>query len=122
VSPPQVVALADKLASFADVWNPRIVGHYNGNEIRVAKLAGEFSWHSHVATDELFLVVAGELRIEFRDGSRTLRPGELLVVPAGIEHKPVGIGGCEVVVLDREGEPNTGANPSTFTRTELERI
>ena len=120
---PQTVNLADKLALFADHWNPRIVGRYNGNEVRVSKLKGAFIWHSHAETDELFLVLKGSLTIEFRDGVRTLGPGEFLVVPKGVEHRPVAPEEVELLIMDREGEPNTGAEPaSELTRAKLETL
>ncbi len=119
---PEPVNLADKLAGFSDYWNPRIVGRYNGNEIRLAKAEGEFSWHSHAGSDELFLVLSGDFGIEFRDGLVKVAPGEMLVVPQGVEHKPVAHGECHLLLIDREGEPNTGANPSIFTRARLETI
>lgn len=119
---PASIALADKLAQFADHWNPRIVGHYNGNEIRVAKLRGDFTWHAHAETDELFLVIHGELGIEFRDGIRRYRPGELVVVPKGTEHRPFADAECHIMLMDRAGEPNTGINPSAMTRGALEVI
>jgi mannose-6-phosphate isomerase-like protein (cupin superfamily) len=122
VSVPVVVNVAEKLASFSDHWNPRIIGNYNGNELRVAKLEGEFSWHSHADTDELFLVISGELGIAFRDGERRFGPGEFVVVPKGVEHKPFANRECQVLIMDREGEPNTGVNPSELTRDKLEKI
>jgi mannose-6-phosphate isomerase-like protein (cupin superfamily) len=122
VTAPPTVNLAEKLASFSDHWNPRIVGRYNGNEVRVSKLLGEFVWHSHAETDELFLVLAGELTIEFRDGERRIGPGEFLVVPKGVEHRPVAVTECEILVMDREGEPNTGNVESELTRVRLETI
>lgn len=118
---PDVLNLADKLSLFSDHWNPRIVGHYNGNELRLAKVKGEFVWHSHAETDELFLVLKGRLNIEFRDGVRTLGPGELLVVPRGVEHRPVAEEEVEMLFMDREGEPNTGgetASERTLARLE----
>ena len=122
-APPDIVNLADKLALFADHWNPRIVGRYNGNEVRLAKLQGEFIWHSHAETDELFLILKGRLTIEFRDGVRTLGPGEFLVVPKGVEHRPVAPEEVELLIMDREGEPNTGAEPaSALTREKLETL
>jgi mannose-6-phosphate isomerase-like protein (cupin superfamily) len=116
------VNLAEKLTQFHDHWNPRIVGHYNGNEIRLAKVHGDFTWHAHAETDELFLVLSGELGIEFRDGVRRLKPGELVVVPKGTEHRPFAEGECHILIMDREGEPNTGVNPSELTRESLETI
>ena len=116
------VNLAEKFASFSDHWNPRIIGRYNGNEIRIAKVEGEFTWHSHSETDELFLVLSGDFAIEFRDGLRWLAPGELIVVPRGTEHRPIANGECQILMLDREGEPNTGETPSDYTRASLETI
>jgi mannose-6-phosphate isomerase-like protein (cupin superfamily) len=119
---PNVINLASKLATFSDHWNPRIVGRYNGNEVRIAKVDGEFTWHSHADSDELFLVISGDFGIEFRDGLTRVAPGELIVVPAGTEHRPVANGECAILMLDREGEPNTGASPSAYTRETLETI
>jgi mannose-6-phosphate isomerase-like protein (cupin superfamily) len=119
---PATVNLAEKLALFADHWNPRIVGRYNGNEVRLAKLQGEFIWHSHAETDELFLVLKGRLNIEFRDGVRILGPGEFLVVPNGVEHRPVAHEEVELLIMDREGEPNTGAFVNELTRARLESL
>ena len=116
------VNLTEKLAGFSDHWNPRIVGRYNGNEVRIAKAEGEFTWHSHADSDELFLVLSGEFAIEFREGLVHVAPGELIVVPKGTEHRPVADGECHVMILDREGEPNTGASPSQYTRDRLENI
>ncbi|MGZ8313212.1 MAG: cupin domain-containing protein [Allosphingosinicella sp.] len=122
MSAPAVVNLVEKLASFSDHWNPRIVGRYNGNEVRVARVDGEFTWHSHADSDELFLVLSGDFAIEFRDGLTRIAPGEMIVVPAGTEHKPVANGECRILMLDREGEPNTGSSPSAYTRKTLEII
>ena len=119
---PSAINLAEKLAGFSDYWNPRIVGRYNGNEVRIAKVDGEFTWHSHADTDELFLVISGDFAIEFRDGLAKLAPGELIVVPKGVEHRPIATGECHLLLLDREGEPNTGASPSQYTRAKLETI
>ncbi|MBD3730779.1 MAG: cupin domain-containing protein [Sphingomonadales bacterium] len=119
---PEVINLAEKLASFSDHWNPRRIARYNGNELRVAKVRGEFTWHAHSETDELFLVMAGELGIAFRDGVRRFGPGELVIVPRGTEHKPFAEEECHLLLIDREGEPNTGDTPSQLTRETLEDI
>ena len=119
---PQIINIAAKLATFADHWNPRIIANYNGNEVRVAKLLGEFTWHSHADTDEMFMVISGELGIAFRDGDRRFGPGEIVVVPKGVEHKPFAESECHVLIMDKEGEPNTGINPSEYTRKVLEAI
>ena len=119
---PDVISITDKLSGFTDHWNPRIAARYNGNEIRLAKLLGDFTWHSHAETDELFLVISGELGIEFRDGIRRLKAGEMIVVPKGTEHRPFADAECHIMLIDREGEPNTGVNPSERTRDRLEEI
>lgn len=119
---PEVISLGEKLGSFSDHWNPRILANYNGNEIRVAKAQGDFTWHSHGETDELFIVVKGELGIEFRDGVRRLKAGEMIVVPRGTEHRPFAEEEVHMLLIDREGEPNTGANPSVMTRETLETL
>jgi mannose-6-phosphate isomerase-like protein (cupin superfamily) len=122
VSAPAVVNLEEKFATFSDHWNPRIVGRCNGNEVRIAKVEGEFSWHSHADSDEMFLVVSGDFAIEFRDGFVSVAPGEMIVVPRGLEHRPVAKGECRILMMDAEGEPNTGANPSEYTRQTLETL
>lgn len=119
---PDAISLADKLAAFSDHWNPRIVARYNGNEVRIAKVLGDFTWHSHADTDELFLVIAGELSIEFRDGIRRLKAGEMIVVPKGTEHRPFAERECQILLIDQEGEPNTGSNPSELTRAGLDSL
>ncbi|MEZ4402068.1 MAG: cupin domain-containing protein [Kofleriaceae bacterium] len=118
---PDPISLAEKLALFHDHWHPRVIADYNGNEVRVAKLEGTFSWHSHADTDELFLVLAGEITIEFRDRTVRLRQGELLVVPRGVEHRPSAAAEAHILLMDRAGEPNTGNQPSEYTRDSLER-
>lgn len=122
MSAPSVISTAYKLAAFSDHWNPRIVGNYNGNELRLAKVQGDFTWHSHADTDELFLVIQGNLGIEFRDGVRRIGPGEMIVVPKGVEHRPFAEDEVHIMMIDREGEPNTGVNPSERTRAALETI
>ena len=108
------VALAEKLAGFTDHWAPRIVARYEGHEVRVAKLEGEFTWHRH-DHDELFLILSGELDIEMRDRTETLGPGELIVVPRGTEHRPAARKGeVAALLLDPAESPNTG-DPATAT-------
>ena len=102
------VNLADKLASFDEIFSPRIVGYYNDTKIQVAKSKGEFVWHSHPETDDLFLVLKGNLRVELRDGAIDVGEGELLVVPRGVEHRPVADEEAHVLFLELEGTPNTG--------------
>ena len=108
------VILAEKLAGFSEHWAPRIVARYEGHEVRLAKLEGEFAWHSHTH-DELFLIVSGELDIELRGRTEMLGPGELIVIPAGTEHRPVARKGeVAALLLDPAESPNTG-DPATAT-------
>ena len=106
------VNLAEKLAAFSEHWQPRTVAEFNGQDIMVAKVQGEFVWHKHDDTDDLFLVLQGELTIELRDRSVTLRPGELFVVPRGVEHRPVARDEVHMLLIESSGTPNTG-DPAT---------
>lgn len=103
------VNLAEKLAAFDDRWKPRIVADYNDNKVVLVKVEGEFVWHSHDDTDDFFLVIEGRLTIELRDRSVELGPGELFVVPRGVEHRPVASHGvAHVLLIEPHGTPNTG--------------
>lgn len=104
----RAINLRDKLASFGDHWSPRVVAELNDYQFKVAKLQGEFVWHSHPETDEAFLVLRGKLTIEFRDGSVELAEGELYVVPKGIEHRPVAASECHILLIEPRGVVNTG--------------
>jgi mannose-6-phosphate isomerase-like protein (cupin superfamily) len=119
---PTVVSFAQKLASFDDLWNPRIVGEVNGQHIKVTKLQGEFVWHAHDNEDELFLVVKGKLVIELRDGSVTLGPGEFVVIPKGVEHRPIAAEETHVVLFEPAGILHTGGVADPRMVTEYERI
>ncbi len=113
---PEPVSLAAKLAAITEHWRPRVVGELNGQAVKVAKLKGEFVWHHHDAEDELFLVLSGQLRLEFRDGVRELNPGEFLVVPRGVEHRPVAAEETAVLLFEPLGVLNTGnVTHATFT-------
>ena len=102
------VNLAAKLSTFSEYWQPRVVAQFNGNDIMVVKAKGEFVWHTHDDTDDFFLVLAGRLTIEMRDRSVTLGPGELFVVPKGVEHRPVADEEVHVLLIEPAGTPNTG--------------
>lgn len=103
------VNLAAKLATFDARWSPKIVARYNGNDVMVVKVEGEFTWHAHPDTDDFFLVLKGVLDIELRDRVVTLHPGELFVVPRGVEHRPVARAGeVHLVLIEPAGTPNTG--------------
>lgn len=110
--PPTIINLAEKLSQFDEQWSPKNVAAFEDFHFRVAKLEGDFVWHSHPESDEAFLVLQGELRIDFQDGSSTVKAGELLVVPKGVEHKPYAEAECQVMVLVRAGTVNTGDAPA----------
>lgn len=118
----QKVSLSEKLAGFSDHWNPRIAGELNGQQVKLVKFAGPFIWHSHEHEDELFLVVKGKFRMELRDGAIDLDEGEFLVVPRGVEHRPVADEEVHVLLFEPATTLNTGNVRSELTRDELERI
>ncbi len=102
------VNLAEKFSLFSDYWNPRIVGEINDSYVKLAKLKGEFIWHSHEAEDELFLVVQGRLLIKLRDRDIWLEEGEFFIIPRGVEHKPVAEKEAHVMFLEPKTTLNTG--------------
>ena len=102
------VNLAQKLASFSEHWQPRIVGELNGQHVKLAKLQGEFIWHHHENEDELFLVVHGAITIELRDRNVRLEEGEFFIVPRGVEHRPVADEEAEVLLFEPGTTLNTG--------------
>ena len=105
----QAVNLAAKLATFTEHWQPRTVGRFNDHDIMVVKAKGEFVWHRHDDTDDLFLVLEGRLTIQLRDGDDVvLGPGDLFVVPRGVEHCPMAPGEVHLLVMEAAGTPNTG--------------
>lgn len=106
------INLKQKLATFTQHWSPKIIGRYNDNDVMVVKVQGEFIWHSHTDTDDFFLVLKGQLRIEMRDGDVCLGPGEFYVVPRGVEHRPVAIDEVHLLLIEPAGIPNTG-DPKT---------
>ena len=105
---PEKIVLADKLAQFSEHWSPRIIGELNGQHVKLAKLKGEFIWHHHAHEDELFLVLHGTLEMHFRDRSVTLGEGEMLIVPRGVEHRPVAADEVSVLLFEPAGTLNTG--------------
>ncbi len=106
------VNLAEKLTLFSDHWVPKVVSTFNGHDVMVVKLKGEFTWHSHPDTDDFFLVLKGRLTIRLRDGDVHLNEGEMYVVPKGVEHCPVAEEEVHVLLIEPTGTPNTG-DPST---------
>ena len=102
------VNLAEKLATFTEHWQPRTVGQFNGNDLMVVKVKGQFVWHKHDDTDDFFLVLKGRLVIRLRDRTVTLYPGELFVVPRGVEHCPMAEEETHMLLIEPTGTPNTG--------------
>jgi mannose-6-phosphate isomerase-like protein (cupin superfamily) len=117
------VNLAEKFALFDERWNPKLVGVLDDYDIKLVKLEGEFVWHKHDDEDEMFLVVNGQLSMDFRDRTVELGQGEFLVVPKGVEHRPRADRECQVLLLERKGVVNTGDAPEgELTRSTLDRI
>ena len=117
------ISIAEKLSQFSDHWNPRIVGELNGQHVKLVKFQGEFVWHRHEHEDELFLVIAGRFRMDFRDRQVWLDEGEFLIVPRGVEHRPVAEQEVAVLLFEPAGTLNTGnVEDDRRTRTELERL
>jgi mannose-6-phosphate isomerase-like protein (cupin superfamily) len=102
------VTLAERFAAISEHWRPQVAAELNGQEVKLAKVQGQFVWHHHAGEDELFLVVKGRLRIEFRDRTVELGPGELLVVPRGVEHRPVADEEVELLLFEPAATRNTG--------------
>ncbi len=104
----QAINFAAKLALFDDRWQPRVIAQMNDCQFKLVKIEGDFVWHSHADTDETFIVLAGRLRIDFRDGAVHLGPGEMYVVPRGVEHKPFAEGEVRMLLVEPCGVRNTG--------------
>ena len=112
----RVVDIAEKFSLFSEHWSPKVVATLNDYEIKLARIKGEFVWHTHDDTDELFLIVEGTLTIQLRDGDVTLRPGQLFVVPRGVEHCPMADGEVAAMLIEPAGVINTGdATPGALT-------
>ena len=115
----QPINLADKLAAFTDHWSPKIVGAFNGHDIMLVKVLGEFVWHDHPETDDFFLVLSGELVIDLPDGAVTLGPGEVYVVPKGVPHRPRSEVETHLLLTRPAGTPNTGDPATAAVKTAI---
>lgn len=115
-------SIPEKLSLFSDHWNPRIVGELNGQYVKLAKLKGEFVWHKHDHEDEMFYVLKGVLKIEFRDRTVELQENEFIIVPRGVEHKPVAEEEVSVMLFEPKTTLNTGDVKGDLTREDLEII
>ncbi len=116
------INLAEKLSLFQDHFSPKIVGDLNDHQVKVVKLQGDFVWHKHDSEDEMFLVVAGRMTIRFRDGDVELSPGEMIIVPKGVEHMPTAEEETHVVLIEPSTTLNTGDAGGARTVADLERI
>ena len=115
----QPINLAQKLSGFNDLWSPKIVAAFNGHDVMVVKVNGEFNWHSHPDTDDFFLVLSGRLTIQMRDGDVVLGPGEMYVVPKGVEHCPRADEETHLVIIEPAGTPNTGDPATAAIKTKI---
>ena len=111
----QPINLSEKFSKFSDHWSPRVIAEMNDYQFKLVKVHGEFVWHDHPDTDEVFIVLEGTLDIEFRDGKVTLASGEMFVVPRGTEHKPVARDECRVMLIEPRDVVNTGNTASDLT-------
>ena len=114
------VVLAEKLAAISEHWSPRIVARYNDNKVCVVKVRGEFVWHAHAATDDLFLVLDGRLTIDLPDGPVELGPGELFVVPRGVRHRPRAEIETSLLLIEPAGTPSSGDSQERLPAPEVE--
>jgi len=113
----QKIDVQEKLSRFSDHWSPRIIASLNGQEVKLAKFEGAFDWHSHADADEMFLVLDGSFTMEFRDRSVELSKGQMIVVPKGVEHRPVAEAECSVLLVEPTGLVNTGDGEKTDRTT-----
>ncbi len=116
------VNLQQKFSLFNDYWNPKIAGELNGQQVKLAKFKGEFVWHQHHEEDELFLVIEGTLKVEFRDQTIMLNKNEFLIVPKGVEHRPVAEKEVSVLLFETATTVNTGNTKSNLTQKKLDKI
>jgi len=116
------ININEKFLQVNEYWHPHIVAELNGQQVKVAKLKGEFIWHSHAEEDELFFIMKGELTMEFRDRTETIRAGEMIVVPRGVEHRPIAREEVHLILFEPASTLNTGQERNHLTRETLPRI
>ena len=116
---PEAINLAEKLSKFSEHWSPKTVSKFNGHDIMVVKVKGEFNWHSHEDTDDFFMVLSGRIRIETENGNVDLGPGELYVIPKGIQHRPVAEEEAHLMLIEKSGTPNTGDEATAAVKEEI---
>ena len=113
---PRGVNLAERLSTFSEHWSPRTIAEFNGHDVMVVKVKGEFVWHHHDDTDDFFLVLKGEITIRMNDGDVELGAGEMFVVPVGVEHQPFAAEEAELLLIEPSGTPNTGDSATAAQR------
>ena len=118
----KVINLKEKFDLFTEQWSPKIIGQLNGQDVKLAKLEGEFVWHAHANEDELFLVIKGSLIIEFRDKLITLNEGEMLIIPKGVEHKPIANDEVWVLLFEPSNIKHTGEVQHELTKEKFDKI
>ena len=116
------VNLSEKFSRFDDLWNPKIVAELNGQHVKLAKIKGEFVWHTHDNEDEMFLVIKGSMTIELRDHRVTLNEGEFFIVPRGVEHRPIAVDEAHIMLFEPAGTLNTGTVEHAYTVRDPDRI
>ena len=115
----EAVNLSEKLSKFSEYWSPKIVSQFNGHDVMVVKVQGEFVWHSHDDTDDFFLVLHGIVTIETEQGNVILKPGEMYVVPKGVHHRPVAQEEAHILLIEPKGTPNTGDAKTATQKVEI---
>jgi mannose-6-phosphate isomerase-like protein (cupin superfamily) len=111
----ETINFKDKLDKFSEHWSPKVIAEMNDYQFKLVKIQGEFVWHNHADTDEVFIVIEGSMKIQFENETVELKEGEMLVVPKGIEHKPIAESECKVMLVEPRGVVNTGGSDSELT-------
>lgn len=112
----------EKFSLFSEQWSPKIIAQLNNYYFKLARITGDFTWHKHDETDEVFIVLKGEMRMDYRNGSEIVKTGEMIVVPKGVEHKPYSESESKILLVEPAGTVNTGDSKNEFTKEDIERI
>lgn len=118
----KVINLQQKFSLFDTLWTPKIIDEFNGQQLKTAKVKGEFVWHDHAIEDELFIVIKGELTIEFKDRNVVIKEGELFIVPRGVEHRPFAKDECHILLIEPISTKHTGEVEHTLSKKKLDKI
>lgn len=118
----EVINVKEKFSQFSDHWNPRIIGSLNQQDVKIAKVQGEFVWHDHKEEDELFFIIKGSLDIHFENDIKTLNSGDMLIIPKGVQHKPVAKEECWIMLFEPQSTKHTGDIQSDLTVNEYQKL